>query len=60
MTTGDRHVVALETLQRQEASPPHHDPSDRIRLAPAKAGSRLLMTHDRQFTYDNEPWVVLV
>ena len=60
MTTGDRHVVALETLQRQADSPPHKDPFDRIMLAQAKADCLLLMTHDRQFTYYNEPWVVMV
>lgn len=56
----DRHVVALETLQRQEDSPPHKDPFDRIMLAQAKADCLLLMTHDRQFTCYREPWVVLV
>lgn len=41
-------------------TPPHKNPFDRIMLAQAKADSLLLMTHDRQFTYYNEPWVVMV
>ncbi len=56
----ERHVLALENLTRQEDSPPHKDPFDRIMLAQAKADSMLFMSHDQQFTYYNEPWVVMV
>lgn len=56
----ERHVLALENLTRQDGSPPHKDPFDKIMLAQAKVDSMLFMTHDRQFAYYNEPWVVMV
>ncbi|MBO5731259.1 MAG: type II toxin-antitoxin system VapC family toxin [Treponema sp.] len=56
----ERHVLTLENLTRQDGSPPHKDPFDKVMLAQAKADSMLFMTHDRQFTYYNEPWVVMV
>ena len=56
----ERHVLALENLTRQENSPLHKDPFDKIMLAQAKADYMLFMTHHRQFTYYNEPWVVMV
>ncbi|MBO5692267.1 MAG: type II toxin-antitoxin system VapC family toxin, partial [Spirochaetaceae bacterium] len=41
----ERHVLALENLTRQDGSPPHKDPFDKIMLAQAKADSMLFMTH---------------
>ena len=40
----ERHVLALENLTRQDGSPPHKDPFDKIMLAQAKADSMLFMT----------------
>lgn len=42
----NRHVLALETLVRDPAAPPHNDPFDRIMLAQAKADGLVFLTHD--------------
>lgn len=56
----DRHVVALETLEKKENTPPHNDPFDQGLLAQAKADCLLLLTHDNKLSYYDEPYVALV
>lgn len=56
----DRHVVALETLEKKENTPPHNDPFDQGLLAQAKADCLLLLTHDNKLSYYAEPYVALV
>lgn len=56
----DRHVVALETLQRKEDAPAHNDPFDRMLLSQAKADGMTFITHDSQFDFYDEPNVFLV
>lgn len=55
LAVDDRHVLALETLQRLEDSPPHKNPFDRIMLArqrrtascssPTTSGSPVTTSH---------------
>jgi len=56
----DRHVVALETLEKMEGTPPHNDPFDQALLAQAKADGMMLLTHDQKFKYYDEPYVAIV
>ena len=56
----DRHVCALETLEREEGSAKHEDPFDRILLAQAKGDGMMLLTHDALFKAYNEPYVFMV
>ena len=56
----DRHVFALETIKREEGTPPHHDPFDRILIAQAKAENMLFITHDPLLKYYNEKCIFLV
>lgn len=56
----DRHVVALETLEKRENTPPHNDPFDQGLLAQAKADCLLLLTHDNKLSYYDEPYVAIV
>lgn len=56
----DRHVVALETLEKKENSPAHNDPFDQALLAQAKGDCLLLISHDKKFAYYDEPYVQIV
>lgn len=56
----DRHVVALETLEKKPETPPHNDPFDLGLLAQAKGDSMLLLTHDQKFSYYDEPYYMIV
>lgn len=56
----DRHVVALETLDKKTETPPHNDPFDQGLLAQAKADGIMLLTHDKKFEYYDEPYVIIV
>ena len=56
----DKHVYALETLNRKEDAPPHHAPFDRMLIAQAKAEKMSLLTHDTQLSFYGEKCVVLV
>lgn len=56
----DRHVVALETLEKKPDTPPHNDPFDQALLAQAKADGMTLLTHDKKFAFYDEPYVAIV
>ncbi len=56
----DRHVVALETLEKKPETPLHNDPFDYGVLAQAKAGCMMLLTHDQKFAYYDEPYLMIV
>lgn len=56
----DRHVVAMETLDKKSETPPHNDPFDQALLAQAKADCMLLLTHDQKFNYYDEPYIAVV
>ena len=56
----ERHVLALETLQKLEDSPPHNDPFNRIMLAQAKVDCLMFITHDKRLSYYDEPYLVMV
>ncbi|MCQ2592083.1 MAG: type II toxin-antitoxin system VapC family toxin [Treponema sp.] len=56
----DRHIVALETLDKKENTPPHNDPFDKALLAQAKGDCLMLLTHDNKFTYYDEPYYAIV
>lgn len=56
----DRHVVALETIEKKPDTPPHNDPFDLGLLAQAKGDSIMLLTHDQKFSYYDEPYCLIV
>lgn len=56
----ERHVCALETLDKRENSPEHNDPFDRMLLSQAKADCMMLLTHDKKFSFYDEPFVAIV
>ena len=56
----DKHVYALETLNRPEDAQPHKDPFDRILLAQAKAENMSFLTHDALIPDYNEKCVIQV
>ena len=55
-----RHVLALDTLARDEQAPVHKDPFDRIMLAQAKTDGLFLLTHDQKLEGYDESCVLLV
>ena len=54
------HILALHDLTRNENTPVHKDPFDRILLAQAKTVNALLLTHDKRLAEYSEPCVILV
>jgi len=56
----DKHVIALETITREEGAPPHHDPFDRMLIAQAKAENMSFLTHDSLLPYYNEKCIIPV
>lgn len=56
----DRHVCALETLEKAHGTPPHNDPFDRMLLSQAKADCMMLLTHDKKFSFYGESYVAIV
>ena len=56
----DKHVFALETIQRVEGAPPHHDPFDRMLIAQAKAENMSFITHDSLIPYYEEKCIIPV
>ena len=56
----DRHVVALETLEKKPDTPPHNDPFDQGLLAQAKYDCMMLLSHDQKFSYYDEPYITIV
>lgn len=56
----EKHIFALETIQRVEGAPPHHDPFDRMLIAQAKAENISFVTHDSLIPYYEEPCIIPV
>ena len=56
----NKHVFALETIQRAEGAPPHHDPFDRMLIAQAKAENMSFITHDSLIPYYEEKCIIPV
>ena len=56
----DRHVFALEKLNRPKETPDHKDPFDRMLIAQAKADNLTFLTHDVLLSYYREKCVMLV
>ena len=42
----DKHILAVQTLSRQEGAKEHNDPFDRLLLAQAKVENLVFLTHD--------------
>ena len=55
----ERHIYALETIRKEENTPPHKDPFDQVLIAQAKAEGMTLFSHDKKLSYYNEPCVSL-
>lgn len=56
----NKHISAVESLTPAEGATEHKDPFDKLLLAQAKTENFLFLTHDRKFTYYNEPFVISV
>ncbi len=56
----DKHVYALETINRPENAPRHNDPFDRMLVAQAKAENMSFLTHDALIPYYEERCIVRV
>ena len=56
----NKHVFALETINREENAPPHNDPFDRMLIAQAKGENMSFITHDKLLSYYNEKCIVLI
>ena len=56
----DKHVLALETIKREDGAPPHNDPFDRMLLAQAIAENMHFITHDSLIPYYGEKCVIQV
>lgn len=56
----EEHVLEVEKLKRDENSPSHKDPFDRMLIAQAKAEGIILLTHDSLLSGYNEPSVSIV
>ncbi len=54
------HILALKTLRRQENTPIHKDPFDRILIAQAKTEGMHFLTHDKLLSFYVEPCVVMI
>ena len=50
----EKHILALETLEKKENSPEHNDLFDRILLSQAKSETIQLLTCDKSFLFYNE------
>ena len=55
----DRHILALETIRKEENTPRHKDPFDKVLIAQAKAEGMTLFSHDKKLSFYNEPCVIL-
>ncbi|MBE6352740.1 MAG: type II toxin-antitoxin system VapC family toxin [Treponema bryantii] len=60
LVLNEKHIIALETIEKIEETPPHNDPFDKILLAQAKGDGMLLLTHDKCFSYYDEPYYRIV
>ena len=60
LVLNEKHIIALETIEKIEETPPHNDPFDKILLAQAKGDGMLLLTHDKCFSYYDEPYCRIV
>ena len=60
LTLADKHVLAVNTLSRNDTESEHNDPFDRILLAQAKVENLTFLTHDRLIAGYNERCVILV
>jgi PIN domain nuclease of toxin-antitoxin system len=56
----EEHIFRLSTLKREENTPRHNDPFDRIMLSQTKTEGFKLLTHDVLISQYNESCVVLV
>lgn len=56
----DRHVCALETLEKKPGTPSHNDPFDRMLISQAKADCMMFLTHDKSFSFYAEPYVAIM
>ena len=56
----EKHILALETLEKKENSPEHNDLFDRILLSQAKSETMNLLTCDKSFSYYNEPYYAIL
>ena len=54
------HISALRNLRREEGSPKHQDPFDRMLIAQAASSSMFLLTHDERILQYTDPHIISV
>ena len=54
------HIAMLDTLNRQDNTPVHNDPFDKIMIAQAKAENMFFVTHDGLLSFYDEPCILYV
>lgn len=56
----EKHIFALAGLKREEGTPPHKDPFDRMLICQADTENMIFVTHDSLIPGYNEPCIVAV
>ena len=56
----EKHIYNLAGLKREENSPPHKDPFDRILLCQASTENMMFVTHDSLMLGYNDPCILVV
>lgn len=54
------HILAYESLHRDEKTPSHKDPFDKLLIAQAKTENMIFVTHDSLLLGYQEPCIMLV
>lgn len=60
MQIKEAHIFKLKTLKRDESTPKHNDPFDRIMLAQSKEDDYKFITDDSLIPFYNESHVINV
>lgn len=60
LSVKEEHVFNLKSLKRNEDSPKHNDPFDRIMISQAKTDSLKFITHDTMLPFYNEECIISV
>lgn len=56
----ETHIFAMSGLKREEGTPPHKDPFDRMLICQAIVENMIFVTHDSLIPGYNEPCIVAV
>lgn len=56
----EKHIFAMAGLKREEGTPPHKDPFDRILICQASTENMIFVTHDSLILGYTEPCILAV